>query len=165
MSPQTPAGTPDPVDVATTVATPLPEVGTPLPQVKVQPIDPGLAASQVAADRRIAQREAGVKDVPGVGESPTANPPEVVARKPRTPAEIEADMNATRERLTATLTQLQDTVQETFAPRNIMHRQLEKVRGYYIDEYGAVRPERVAKTVGAVVAVVVVVKVTRKVFS
>lgn len=116
MSPQTPAGTPDPVDVATTVATPLPEVGTPLPQVKVQPIDPGLAASQVAADRRIAQREAGVKDVPGVGESPTANPPEVVARKPRTPAEIEADMNATRERLTATLTQLQDTVQEAFAP-------------------------------------------------
>ena len=103
--------------------------------------------------------------MPKVGESPTANPPEVVARKPRTPEEIEADMNATRERLAATLAQLQDTVEETFAPRNILNRQVAKVRGYYIDEYGAVRPERVAKTVGIVVATVVVIKVTRKVFS
>ncbi len=136
-----------------------------MPEVKVQPVDATQASSQVAADRRIAQRSAGVADVPKVGESPTANPPEVVARKPRTPEEIEADMNATRERLAATLAQLQDTVEETFAPRNILNRQVAKVRGYYIDEYGAVRPERVAKTVGIVVATVVVIKVTRKVFS
>ena len=160
MSPQTPAGAPDPADVATAV-------GTPLPEVKVQPIDATQAASQVAVDRRIAQRQAGVTDVPATGESPTANPPEETppVRPPRTPDEIEAEMNETRERLAATLTQLQDTVEDTFAPRNILNRQVAKVRNYYIDEYGAVRPERVVKTVGTVVAVIVVIKVTRKVLS
>lgn len=80
---------------------------------------------------------------------------------PRTMAQIESDMDATRERLTETINQLTEALQ----PKNIMNRQVAKVKGFYVDEYGAVRPERVAATVGAVVAGVVVIKVTKRIFS
>lgn len=82
-------------------------------------------------------------------------------RPPRSIAEIESDMDATRERLAETIGQLTEALQ----PKNIIHRQVETVKGFYVDEYGAVRPDRVAMTAGAVVGFVVVVKVTKKIFS
>lgn len=158
------------------------------PPVTVTPVDPEIAAAQAADSRRAAQSAGGGGHTPpAIGESPTAKPPqasgakpageqsgkglpvtveegEVAAKEtpkpPRTMAQIEADMEATRERLAATVGQLQ----EALSPKNIAHRQLEKVKGFYVDEYGAVRPESVAKTVGVVVATVVVVKVFKKIF-
>ena len=158
------------------------------PPVTVTPVDPEIAAAQAADARRAAQTAAdGSHTPPSIGESPTANPPASKAKAtpgeqlgkglpatvedgksvaketvtpPRTMAQIESDMEATRERLAATLGQLQEAIQ----PKNIAHRQLEKVKGFYVDEYGAVRPESVAKTVGVVVASVVVVKVLKKIF-
>lgn len=76
----------------------------------------------------------------------------------RSVADIEADLDSTRERLTATLGQLQTALQ----PANIAQRQMERVRDFYTDEYGAVRGDRVAATVGAVVALVVVRRAWRR---
>jgi hypothetical protein len=64
--------------------------------------------------------------------------------------EIESDMEATRERLTRTVTELQETV----SPAAIKQRAMDRVHGFFFDEYGGIRPERVAITVGAVLAVI-----------
>ncbi|MCB9413142.1 MAG: DUF3618 domain-containing protein [Actinobacteria bacterium] len=80
---------------------------------------------------------------------------------PRSMAQIEADMAATRERLANTIGQLQAEL----TPKNLARKQLDKVRSFYIDEYGAVRPDRVAMTAGVVVGGYVVIRVTKRVFS
>ena len=69
---------------------------------------------------------------------------------PRTMDEIEADLEATRERLAGRL----DDLQEYVSPRNVAQRQLDKVKGVFVDEYGGIKPDRVLIAVGAVVAVV-----------
>ncbi len=154
-------------------------------QIVVQPVDPELAAEQAALAARQAETAAGEPAAPA-GASPTANPSHQPAAAPaaklpakseakdakgevaktdtkppaRTMAEIEAEMAATRERLAATVGQLQEALQ----PKNLLRLQVEKVKGYYVDEYGAVRPERVAGTVGVVVVSVVVIKVVKRIF-
>ena len=69
---------------------------------------------------------------------------------PRTMDEIEADLEATRERLAGRL----DDLQEYVSPRNVAQRQLDKVKGVFVDEYGGIKPDRVLVAVGAVVVVV-----------
>lgn len=71
---------------------------------------------------------------------------------PRSLADIEADMQATRARLSETLGDLKVAA----APRNILNRQVRKVKEFYTDEYGAVRVDRVAVTAGVVVGLIVV---------
>ena len=127
-----------------------------LPETPVQPLDPELAASQAQADRRVAQREAGIPNVPPVVASPTAT---TGPTPPRTMADIQSEMDATRARLTNTLNDLQEAVQ----PKNIIKKQTEKVREYYVDEFGAVRPERVVKTAAIVVGTVIAVRVTKRI--
>ncbi|MEI2785188.1 MAG: DUF3618 domain-containing protein [Candidatus Nanopelagicales bacterium] len=78
---------------------------------------------------------------------------------PRSMADIESDMDATRARLTATL----DELKVAASPRNIADRQVQKVRAFYIDEYGAVRVDHVAATVGVVVGMIVVRRVWRRI--
>ena len=56
-------------------------------------------------------------------------------------------------------------VQQTFDPKRILTVQVTKVRSFYIDEYGGVRPERVAVTVGVVVSLVVLRRVKRRIFN
>lgn len=94
------------------------------------------------------------------GDSPAAQP-----SAPRSIPEIEADLVSTRENLLVTVEQLQETVKETFDPKRIVTVQVEKVRSFYIDEYGGVRPERVVVTVGVVVGVVVIRGVFKRVFK
>lgn len=127
-----------------------------LPTTPVQPLDPELAASQAQAERRVAQRESGVPNVPPVVASPTSTP---TVTPPRSVADIQSEMDATRARLTSTLNDLQEAVQ----PKNIVKKQTEKVRDYYIDEFGAVRPERVVKTAAIVVGTVIAVRITKRV--
>jgi hypothetical protein len=64
----------------------------------------------------------------------------------RSIGQIEADMEATRVRLNRTVTELQDTV----SPSAIKQRMVDRVHGFYFDEYGGVRPARVAMTAAVV---------------
>lgn len=76
---------------------------------------------------------------------------------PRTPAQIEADLIATRERLAGRI----DDLQRYVAPRAVAARGLGKVKRIYVDEYGGIRPERVVATV-AVVAVLIGLRALRR---
>ncbi len=83
----------------------------------------------------------------------------------RSIAEIEADITKSRDALVQNVERLERAVKLTFDPKRIISIQVTKVRSFYIDEYGGVKPERVAITVGVVVSVVVLRRVTRRVFG
>ncbi len=70
----------------------------------------------------------------------------VAAAVPRTLDEIEADIDAARQRLAGRLNDLQDYV----SPRNVIDRQVSKAKTVFVDEYGGIRPERVAVAIGVV---------------
>lgn len=72
----------------------------------------------------------------------------------RTSAEIAADIAATRDRLVANLDEL--TVRSQ--PEQIAAVQLERLKSFYLDEYGAIRMDRAAKTVGVVLGLAVLRK-------
>lgn len=65
----------------------------------------------------------------------------------RSVAQIEADMAATRERLARTMDDLQDSV----SPHALRQRAVDRVRGFYLDEFGGIRPARVAVTAAVLV--------------
>lgn len=95
---------------------------------------------------------------------PSQSSPEVVVQgqvqpAQRSMADIESDMEATRARLSATLDELKVAAE----PKTIMNRQIQKVKGFYVDEYGAVRLDHVAGTVGVVVGLIVARKVWRRI--
>lgn len=73
-----------------------------------------------------------------------ARPPEKPAD--RTPAEIEAEIERTRQRLAGTV----DAIAERVKPANVARRGAESAKAQVVDESGSLRPDRVA-----VVAVVV----------
>lgn len=74
---------------------------------------------------------------------------------PRSMDEIEAELAATRERLAGRL----DELQEYVSPKNLIGRQVEKVKGVFVDEYGGIKPDKVLIAAGAVVGVVVLLGV------
>ncbi len=78
---------------------------------------------------------------------------------PRSLADIESDMDATRARLAQTLEELKVAAN----PKNIADRQARKVKAFYVDEYGAVRVDHVAMTVGVVVSVIVARRVWKRI--
>lgn len=81
---------------------------------------------------------------------------EVVIKRTRSVAEIEADIAASRESLVRTVAQLQVAVKVAVDPRRILTRQLDKINTVFLDEYGGVRPERVLIVAGGLVTLVVV---------
>lgn len=94
-----------------------------------------------------------------------ADTPAAPQQKPapaRSIPEIEADIEASRNNLINTVGQLQVAVEQTFNPRRILTVQIARVRSVYVDEYGGVRPERVAMTVGVVVSIVVLRRVVKR---
>ena len=76
----------------------------------------------------------------------------------RSMAEIEAELDATRARLAGRI----DELTEYVAPKNVLDRQVGKIKGVFVDEYGGIKPDRVLMAAGAVVAVVVLVGITRR---
>ena len=68
----------------------------------------------------------------------------------RSPAEIEADIERTRDRLADTL----DELTERLSPRAVLRRANSAARGVFVAEDGAVRGDRAALAVGALVSVV-----------
>jgi Protein of unknown function (DUF3618) len=80
--------------------------------------------------------------------APSAGSEETV-RDTRSPAQIEADLDTTRARLSGTL----DELQERLSPRTLVRQAGRKVRaGFAGPDGGRVRPRRAALAVGASVA-------------
>ena len=75
-----------------------------------------------------------------------------------TAAELEAEIADARSNLASTIEQLRA---ET-TPQALAHRGVDKVKGFFTDEYGGIRPERVAMVAGAVVAILALRTVRRR---
>lgn len=75
----------------------------------------------------------------------------------RSVAEIQAELDATRDRLAGRI----DDLQEYVTPKNVMNRQVDKVKGVFVDEFGGIKPDRVLIAAGVVVGLVVVLGVAR----
>lgn len=88
---------------------------------------------------------------PAQSSAPTDTDKTVVVDT-RTAAEIEADLAATRDRLTLTL----DELQARLAPSAIASRGKAKLKGIVVDEHGGIRVERVAAAGAVVVGLLVV---------
>ena len=92
-------------------------------------------------------------DTKAKSEADTAPEPDT-----RTPAEIEADLSKTRDRMASTIDELQARV----APSAIAARGRAKIKGLVVDEYGGIRVERVAVAGAVVVALFVVPALFRR---
>ena len=66
-------------------------------------------------------------------------------------AQLEAEIDSARQNLASTIEQLRA---ET-TPAALAQRGLNTVKGFFTDEYGGIRPERVAMAAGVVVGLVV----------
>ena len=91
-----------------------------------------------------------VGDANAEGEKP--KPPQ------RSVVEIQAELDATRERLAGRI----DDLQEYVTPKNVMNRQVDKIKGVFVDEFGGIKPDRVLIAAGVVVGLVVVLGVSRR---
>jgi hypothetical protein len=89
-----------------------------------------------------------------VSQASVSKPTSAPARKP---ADIEADLDATRERLVGTITQLEDRVN----PTKVAKRSSNKVKDFYVGSDG-VRWKNVALTAGAVIGGLVAIRITSK---
>lgn len=76
------------------------------------------------------------------------------------PSDIEREIEETRERLAGTIDQLL----YRSSPKTIVRREVEQVKAVYVDpESGEPKTDAIVKTVGAVVGVIVVFAVIRKI--
>ena len=125
-----------------------------IPTVVVRSVRP-YSAETMASDGN----ERGVS----VGSGPMAAESSSPA-KSRSADEIEAEIVAARSNLMQTVHQLEVAVKTTVNPKRLVAVQITKVRSFYVDEYGGLKPERVAVTVGVVVSVVVVRGVLKRAF-
>jgi hypothetical protein len=67
------------------------------------------------------------------------------------PAQLQAEIDEARDNLAANLTALR----EQTSPEALVRRGRATVTGFFTDEYGGIRPERVAMVAGVVVTLVV----------
>jgi hypothetical protein len=99
----------------------------------------------------------------GRSGNPGAGPPDgrerrVSDTKARTAEQIEADIAATRERLASTVDELVDRAN----PKNVALRQVEQAKSQVFDEQGRLRTQKIVAVAGAVVGVVGVLLVVRR---
>jgi hypothetical protein len=76
-----------------------------------------------------------------------------------TPATIERDMEQTRERLAETI----DELLYRTNPKTMVRREIDVVKGYFVDPQGNPRTENILKVVGGIAGVIGVLVVIRKV--
>ncbi|HSO03674.1 MAG TPA: DUF3618 domain-containing protein [Candidatus Limnocylindrales bacterium] len=89
-----------------------------------------------------------------MAQASVTQPASAPARKP---ADIEADLDATRERLVGTITELEDRVN----PSKVAKRGSNKVKDFYVGSDG-VRWKNVALTAGAVVGGLIAVRMASR---
>jgi Protein of unknown function (DUF3618) len=77
----------------------------------------------------------------------------------RAPESIEKDIEATRERLAATIDQLAYRA----SPKTIARREIASLKAHFVDGYGNPRTDNILKVAGAVVGFAVFVVVVRRV--
>jgi hypothetical protein len=77
---------------------------------------------------------------------------------PRTAAAAQAQLDETR----ATLVESIDALKDYVSPKNVVERQVARVKSFYVDEHGGVRVERVAGAVAVVVGVALVAGLLRR---
>ena len=87
--------------------------------------------------------------------SPEPAPP---GRPIRSPAQIERDIEARRQRLSGTIDEIADRVK----PQNVARRKVEDVRNRITDDEGNVRREVVAVAAGVAVVVVALIVLQRR---
>ena len=78
---------------------------------------------------------------------------------PQQPDAIEWEMEETRARLASTIDEL---VNRT-SPKRVVRREVASVKATFVDEHGNPRTDNILKVAGAVVGVVVLLAVVRKV--
>jgi hypothetical protein len=86
----------------------------------------------------------------GFEARPTAGAGDAAAVRERTPAEIEAEIERTRQRLAGTV----DAIADRVKPANVARRGAESAKAQVVDERGQVRTGRAAGIAAAAVAVV-----------
>ena len=86
-----------------------------------------------------------------MAEPVTPDPAAAPAPRQKSAAELEAEIAETRARLASTLEELRIQTQ----PANLARHGLARVTAVFTDEYGGVRPERVAIAVVGVVGLIV----------
>jgi Protein of unknown function (DUF3618) len=74
---------------------------------------------------------------------------------------IESDIEVTRARLASTIDQLVYRA----SPKTIAKREVNQVKGYFVDAQGTPRTDNIVKVVGGVVVVVVVFGLIRKIVN
>lgn len=74
---------------------------------------------------------------------------------------IESDMEVTRERLAGTI----DELVHRASPKVIARREVNQVKGFFIDPQGAPRVDNILKVAGGVAGVVLVFTVIRRIVS
>ena len=79
----------------------------------------------------------------------------------RGPESIEHDMEATRQRLAATI----DLLAYRASPKTIARREVESIKAHFVSADGSPRTNNIAKVAGVVVGFVALVVVVRKVAS
>jgi hypothetical protein len=77
----------------------------------------------------------------------------------RAPDSIENDIEATRERLAATIDQLAYRA----SPKTIVRREIAGIKAHFVDAHGNPRTDNILKVAGAVVGFVAFVVVVRRV--
>jgi hypothetical protein len=77
----------------------------------------------------------------------------------RAPDSIEDDIEATRERLAATIDQLANRA----SPKTIARREIASIKAHFVDAAGNPRTDNILKVAGGVVGFVVFVVVVRRV--
>ncbi len=80
----------------------------------------------------------------------TPDPSAAPAPRPKTQAELQAEIAETRERLASTLEELRVQTQ----PANLAKRGTDSVKGFFTDEFGGIRPDRVVMVGATVVGLV-----------
>ena len=90
----------------------------------------------------------------------TAPDPSANGSRGRTPADIEAELTATRERLAATVDSLVDRV----SPKTLAARGMAQAKDVVVAEDGSLRTERLVKMAAAAGGAIVVLLVLRRIF-
>ena len=76
-------------------------------------------------------------------------------------ATLEAQMEATRERLAGTIDQLMYRA----SPKTIVRREIRSIRGFFVDPSGSPRTDNILKVGGGVVGAIALFVIARKIVS
>lgn len=124
--------------------------------------EPGVAVERAEIDDALEAQKGTAAEHPVLSLAPERAPATRPATAPvrtgpvhgeimdhRSPAAIEADIAATRDRLAGTL----DELSERLSPRGVLRQANTSARGVFLSEDGSVRKGRAALAVGGLVAV------------